>query len=467
MTLSGVAFGAGTDADNDALAQIAELKAELAELKATEGDNWLTEQRATEIRGIVQDVLADADTRASLQSSGATAGWDNGFFLASADGNFRLNIDGQVQVRWAWNHRKDPNSVFGPGGTEENNWGFELARTKLFFSGHVVDPSWQYMVSMAFSGTSGVNGFANLQNAYVNKDFGNGFSLRVGQFRAPYMRELNVSSANQLAVERSLLSNYFGQTDYSQGAMISYAADAFAVHVMYSDGINQSAANVGAGWSNPIPSSQNSAFTGRTTDYAFAARGEFKAAGTWSQFDDMTSWKGEDFGLLIGAAMIWEKANSANAGLFTGDEARVFGLTADVSADFGGANLFGSFVYRHVSDANTNAGAGNEDSVSQWGFMVQGGFFITDEIEIFARYEYGQAKTDVNNAPFAADRLNALTFGVNWYLAKETVKWTTDFTVGFNPIIAFADAQANILEDNTTQKESGQFAIRTQLQLLF
>ena len=92
---------------------------------------------------------------------------------------------------------------------------------------------------------------------------------------------------------------------------------------------------------------------------------------------------------------------------------------------------------------------------------------ITDEIEIFARYEYGQAKTDVNNAPVATDRLNALTFGVNWYFARETVKWTTDFTVGFNPIIAFADPQADILTDNTTQKENGQFALRTQLQLLF
>jgi hypothetical protein len=32
---------------------------------------WLTEQRAAEIRGIVTDVLADADTRSSLQGSGA------------------------------------------------------------------------------------------------------------------------------------------------------------------------------------------------------------------------------------------------------------------------------------------------------------------------------------------------------------------------------------------------------------
>ena len=89
LAIAGSAFG-GAESDNDALAQIAELKRELAELKQAEGQDWLTEQRAGEIRGIVQDVLADADTRTSFQSSGAMAGWNKGFFLASPDGNFKL-----------------------------------------------------------------------------------------------------------------------------------------------------------------------------------------------------------------------------------------------------------------------------------------------------------------------------------------------------------------------------------------
>lgn len=85
---------------------------ELAELKAANealaskvarleqganGETWLTEQRATEIRSIVADVLADSSTRESLQSSGATAGWNKdqgGFFLASPSGDFKLNIKG-------------------------------------------------------------------------------------------------------------------------------------------------------------------------------------------------------------------------------------------------------------------------------------------------------------------------------------------------------------------------------------
>ena len=99
LAIAGTAFG-GVESDNDALAQIAELKQELAELKQQNGQDWLTEQRSSEIRGIVQDVLADADTRTSLQSSGAMAGYNNGFFLASPDGNFSLKVGGHRSRSW-------------------------------------------------------------------------------------------------------------------------------------------------------------------------------------------------------------------------------------------------------------------------------------------------------------------------------------------------------------------------------
>ena len=74
LTLTGVSFGA-VEATNDTTAQINELKAEIAALKSNQGEQWLTEQRADEIRGVVQDVLADSNTRSSFQQAGgAVAG---------------------------------------------------------------------------------------------------------------------------------------------------------------------------------------------------------------------------------------------------------------------------------------------------------------------------------------------------------------------------------------------------------
>jgi hypothetical protein len=140
LALTGVAFGS-TEANNpagDALAQINELRAEIASLKAANGENWLTEQRAAEIKGLVQDVLADADTRASLQGGGSNAGYDNAFFVSSSDGNFRLNINGGASLRWSFNNRSFD---VAPGAAEEeNNWGFS-AVTSLIRAGSTTSAS--------------------------------------------------------------------------------------------------------------------------------------------------------------------------------------------------------------------------------------------------------------------------------------------------------------------------------------
>ena len=108
FALTGAVSAQGTDtasaiAERDAIAQ---LKAEVATLKSQNGDKWLTEERAAEIKSLVKDVLADSETRTSLQGSGATSGYNNGFFISSADGNFKLNLSLLTQARFTWNFRQ-------------------------------------------------------------------------------------------------------------------------------------------------------------------------------------------------------------------------------------------------------------------------------------------------------------------------------------------------------------------------
>ena len=141
LTLTGVSYAA-VEGNNDTATQISELKAEIAALKGNQGEQWLTEQRADQIRGVVQDVLADSNTRSSFQQAGgATAGYNNGFFISSADGNYSLKINALEQVRFVWNNTYS-GKTDGPDGNDANQWGFENRRTQAFFSGNVVDPSW-------------------------------------------------------------------------------------------------------------------------------------------------------------------------------------------------------------------------------------------------------------------------------------------------------------------------------------
>jgi len=99
LTLTSAGF-AGSDMNADLQTRLEAAEARIAELSADQNQNWLNDERANAVRSLVQDVLADADTRASLQGAGGNAGWDNGFTIASGDGNWSLKINGGVWTSW-------------------------------------------------------------------------------------------------------------------------------------------------------------------------------------------------------------------------------------------------------------------------------------------------------------------------------------------------------------------------------
>ena len=502
--VAGSAFAASVEANNDAMAQIAELKKEIAELKVKNGDTWLTEQRETEIRGIVQDVLADADTRASLQAAQATAGWNKGFFLASPDGNFKLNIGGQLQTRWAYNWlstRDMDNSTvgassFNTAGVSKTTYGFEVRRAKLEFSGHVVDPSWQYAVTVAYQqffgantnpangpttaggggitqGDNGNSALAGLENAYIKKDLGNGFSVMMGQFKSPFLREWMVSSKYQLAVERSLVNTLFS-TGWTQGLQLNWNNDNIRVMASYNDGANN--ANLGSTSGSNVNAAGNSGVG--FTQWAFTGRAEYMAFGNWGQFDDMTSMRGEGSGLLIGAGLNWQRGGQQDGAAATpanaNADANFFSWTLDATWDLGGANIYGAWVMN--STYSIPGGLGSQNT---YGIVLQGGYFITDTVELFARWEWmntqnngSQATNDVatNNATDAFVN-NIGTIGANWYISGKNVKWTTDFGVSWNPVTfqtgLFGQDIAGADYRTEGANGGGQIVIRSQLQLLF
>lgn len=65
-------------------AEVSRLRAEVSQVRAQNGETWLNERRAEEVKALVKEVLSDADTRASLLDNNLTAGHNGrNFFLAS------------------------------------------------------------------------------------------------------------------------------------------------------------------------------------------------------------------------------------------------------------------------------------------------------------------------------------------------------------------------------------------------
>ncbi|HMN97327.1 MAG TPA: porin [Phycisphaerales bacterium] len=418
------------NADLELLDALRSLRAEIAEFKRSVDDPEharLDEARAQEIRSLVAEVIADADTRASLQGSGVTAGWNKGFFLASPDGNFSLKISGYAQISWIYGHRSDP-----PSGQDGSQSGFENRRTYITFDGHVVDPSWVYRVQGNFQRSGGV---FLLQDTYVRKNFDGGFFVQGGQAKAPFMRETLASDAGLLLVDRSVVEATFG-IGRTQGVFVGWSNDTFRIVGTYCDG-SQPAGGANNGWDFP------------TTEYAFIGRAEAKFGGNWNQFNGMTSFPDDEKSGLIGAAVLWQRGDTGSR--FAGVE--TLGWTVDGTLNLGGASLFAAVVGRHLDSDD-----GNFDQFGPYG---QGGIFVAPTVELFGRYEWADSDTS------GAD-LSLVTAGANWYIARQQLKLSGDIGYGINAVSPFFGATSSATGWRTdAEGDDGQIVVRVQFQLMF
>ena len=428
------------------------LRNEIDELRAQSGDAWMTEQRAEQIKVLVADVLADADTRASLLQGGLTAGWSDGFFLADPNGRFSMRIGGQVQVRWVFNFQDTVNDQY--------RHGFELPHTRLWVGGHLFRPELdiEYFVRGRFqregggaanSGSQEFGGTFNLQDAWLRIPFTTGWSIQAGQFKLPFNREELVESQYQLAVERSMVNESLN-IGRSQGIELQYRGRSWRWNLMYSDGADDSLGTFGnlIGTSPP-----NTPALIEDVELAFTSRVEYLLAGNWKQFEDLTSPPGEEFGVLFGAAAHWQLDEQGLPPV--GDTAWV-GWTADASVEWGGANLFFQFIHHY---ADTRAfGVWNF-----YGIVVQGGIYLTPKWEAFGRYEWGGINSNLVTFP----DLQAVTFGANYYLDGQDAKWTTDIGIGLGEISDAWNSDIAGTRADGFGTDEGQVILRTQFQILF
>jgi phosphate-selective porin OprO/OprP len=420
---------------SDATSRITDLESRLSRV---EGDGWMTEQRAEEIRSLVQDVLADADARASLLQAGMTAGHDGKFFLASPDGDFRLKLSGQLQVRYIYNRRSNDAAT---DMIDEDVAGFQVRRAKFKGKGHIGNPRIGFAFSLAGDRDDAVTLF---EDYYMNYKFENGVKVQAGRWKQPFARENLVSSSRQQAVERSLVLETFN-VDRSEGVMVEYEGEMIRVAGAVNDGIDGDFTD----------------FDENAVDVALTGRVDVLLAGAWKQWKDFTAWQGEDTAAFLGAGVHWQTGES-NTG-FEDDE--VLMLTVDGAIETNGFNAFAAFYYSDIERT------GVTDSGENMGFEAHVAYNIDDTFEPFFRYELILLDDDI--AGLVEDEINVLTFGVNWYQSKHSAKFTLDVVYVVDHIdgefadLTMLDPSTGLGLLNDDGSEDGQFAVRAQWQLTF
>jgi len=342
---------------------------------------------------------------------------------SSAPAASTVQVGGYIQFRYLINSRNDD------ALDEDAAIGFQTARPKLIVKG-TVNEDFGYFIQARFEPGGGV--FA-LDDAYMTYPMGDGWMLKWGQFRTLLLREQFILETRQLAVDRSAMDFVFSQ-GRSHGVELSTQSETFRFAGAFTDGLR----------------SFNTDFTSAAeADYAFTGRVDLKNAGPdWATFDDFTSFRGGPTGWTAGAAAHYQSGGDTVGTLDTS----LWMLTADGSYEGGGWSAYGAVVWR-----NTDPAAGAD--VDDFGFVVQGAVFLTEQTELFARWD--------SVLPDAGEDFSTITFGANNYIIPEShaLKCTAD-------IQWFLDRQdESIVAPHSFlgllgSGEDNQFVIRLQFQIL-
>ncbi len=463
---AGVALGGATlamaDQTADLQARVSQLESQLAQVQKAQSDNWMNERRAEEIKGLIHEVLNDADTRASLLQDGLTAGHDGkNFFLKSNDGAFVLKIAGQIDFRALWDIQSnradtvdqapfDSDGLQGASAaqnvTDKNDFGFQTRRLKLKFFGNVPGSKIDYLVTLAAERD---DGNIYLEEYMIGRAINDNFYLSAGKQKLPFLREELTSSSKLIAVERGLVTEYF-TLNRAEGVQLDWTNnDNVKAAVAISDGANTETSDFGAD----------------DTDFAVTARADLKLMGDWEAAKDDVAWQGQDNALFVGAALHYQTGDNNNADV-TSAVADYFSWTVDALYENGGGlSASAALVGGHIDpDAS---GAGDRD---MYGLQLTGAYNIDDKWQPFVRWEW----IDQDDPTVAEDNLQAITFGVNRYVRGHNVKLTADVVWIYkgdftgNPFGASVDSSGVGFSGGSTQPEDEDLIlIRTQVQVLF
>jgi hypothetical protein len=481
LVAASVARAADAPAE-DVSAQLAALKARVAQLEAQQGENWMSKERETQIRGVVQDVLKDAKSRGDLLG-GSQIGYSSGsgFYIQSADGNNKLSISGFIQARYegsianAFNGRTVRN---GNGVTVHDpvdSSGFDIRRARVSFAGNIFSPDLTYKFEGDFYGGSG--GAFTVTDAFVAYRFADPIKVKVGSYKVPFAKAELTSDTQMSFAERAEVLNSF---DPVRALGVSVYGDLVKDQLSY-----EVAANDG-GSSNTLKADDTIGSTANLDNrFGFYGRVQWAGSGKISDFAEESDLRDDNraFIWMLGGAVGYESQNARTSAFpsqqtstkvvglsnmpgggagYIGDytlNGDIYRATLDWSAKVLGlsANVAGYFQQINVGPGATapafGAAFADKTSFFQYGGYGQIGYFLVPQkFEVVGRAGVLGTEGGQNLGQY-------YSVGANYYVYKHNFKIVGDVT--YVPEAAYTNASLSTLQN--TQD----WIFRLQVQLKF
>ncbi len=316
------------------------------------------QERLSVLESDVQRLRADIGAERAF-----TAGWDRGFYLRSADGDFRLNIGGWIQPRYE----------FRAGEGEEDTSSFTMRRVRLDLRGHVLRPELTFRVMSEHARSS------NLRDAWIDYAFTPAMQLRAGQFTVPFQWHRFIGPRRQHFAERGVPSETFG---FLQGRDIGIMAHGRLMQdrLAYGAGLFD-----GAGRNVDVSNSSGHMASARATWAALGAlpREESDYAGSKRPQVSIGAgvqgaWRNERRDWALGRS----EEENGRGDWITG--------TVDTRVAWRGISLAADGYLRRVDPEDITVAA-----CTGWAYMISAGYFVVPRsIEVVGRWSQLQADQD-------------------------------------------------------------------------
>ena len=219
------------------------------------GVETLSTSEQESIRELIRDSLNDVETRSQLMGDVLNAGYDEGFFIRSADNAYLFKVNTLLQFRYYGINRGKSLDSFGVGTLQGNSSpehsdrsDFELERARVRFSGHIPsglnDNPIEYYIQLALgtdhrpagpSGADAVNalmagpggagsiaqgashaqlqddqsGGVHLKDWYVKWKYAEWMTVKAGQYTMPFGRQETTAPEQLMLIDRSLANETF------------------------------------------------------------------------------------------------------------------------------------------------------------------------------------------------------------------------------------------------------------------
>lgn len=380
-------------------------------------------------------LIEDAATRTTY-----TAPPSPNFNLAGFDEVSNIRINGYVEFRYTANRRDT--SVDDNDLTQ----GFGFREVRLGARGSIASKDWTYLFQGAFD-----TGSYRLTDLWLRRDLGEGWALKFGSFKSAFLYEELSSATRQLMSERSVVDAYFLQ-GRAQQIELQLKRGQFDAYLALSDG-----------WR-----SNNDWRFGDM--WGLTARLGWIPIGTTTQHDDMQAWRGEQPMLAFGIAGHIQDGNpdlistSEQRNRFLNDT-RIVAWTADAHLELEGWTLYAAVMGEHDRPPDSQ-GTGSRDAL---GLMIQSGLFVTDNLQLTARAEWGNTDGDLGRptaTESAQDEFAAITLGASYYFWANNAKLAADIIVPLDEVgdVWTFSARSTLTDD---AGESGQAALRVKFTWAF